>query len=321
MEVIIKIQLIPLIVSFMKRGLGQFPTVNLLVPVASFTEWKWSWWGVVLVVSCPRDRRPGGQWLGFTFYPVGSCPRTYALTPGTRWPCWRLWHYPSPLPARSTHPGNVMAMLADMALPPVSSLHVVLTPGTWWPCWWLWHYPSPLPARSTHPGNVMAMLAAMALPPVSSLRVVRTPGTWWPCWRLWHYPSPLPARKTHPGNVMAMLAAMALPPVPSLHVYTHPGNVMAMLAAMALPQSPPCTYSTHPGNHVGGYGTIPSLHVVLTQGTWWPCWRLCNYPSPLPAHSTPENPDASSACERLFRLLCHQTLCAFRKKDGIHCLS
>ena len=41
---------------------GQFPTiqVGILVLMISFTGWQWSWWGVVLVGSCPSGQYSWG---------------------------------------------------------------------------------------------------------------------------------------------------------------------------------------------------------------------------------------------------------------------
>ena len=35
--------------------------------MSGFTGLQWSWWGVVLVESCPKDSGPGGQQFGFIF--------------------------------------------------------------------------------------------------------------------------------------------------------------------------------------------------------------------------------------------------------------
>ena len=68
----------------------EFPHVSGQLPTRTIPhctgigphEWFYSvvvvQWGIVR--NNPRDRGPGGQWLGFIFYPVGNCPGRTVFT-------------------------------------------------------------------------------------------------------------------------------------------------------------------------------------------------------------------------------------------------
>ena len=45
-----------------------------MVLMNGFTGLLWSWWGIVLVGSCPQDIGPGGQYLGLIFIWWGIIP-------------------------------------------------------------------------------------------------------------------------------------------------------------------------------------------------------------------------------------------------------